>query len=83
MPPMASSIEHDTNTRAGTPLTPESHIIPLNNHLNMTDAKVSLMVLSASCDRKHIIKMYVPKINMPQNVTYKSHMPKCSCADMR
>ena len=40
-------------------------IIPLNNHLNMLNAIVSLMTQSELCDRKCVISMYVPKINMP------------------
>ena len=43
----------------------KSHIIPLNNHLNKIYTMVSLMVPSVSCEKKHVIAMYVPKTNMP------------------
>ena len=45
---------HDTDVRPGT-TTGIKAIIPLNNHLNMTNAMMQLMALSASCDRKHAI----------------------------
>ena len=50
---------NDTDVSIGTGT--KSHIIPLNNHLNMLNAIVSLMATSA-CDRKHVIAMYVPKM---------------------
>ena len=37
---------------------------------------VSLMALSASCERKHVIAMYVPKTNMLLNATYANY---CMC----
>ena len=41
--PMASSTTHDTDARIGTSTGTKSHIIPLNNHPNMTNAMMSLM----------------------------------------
>ena len=59
--PMAQDTDASTDTSTGT----KSHIIHLNNQLYMTNAMVSLRAISASCDRKHFIAMYVPKFNMP------------------
>ena len=50
------------------------HIIPINNHLNMANAKVSLIVPSASYDRKHVIAIYLPKTNICFNCINKPHM---------
>ena len=50
----------NTGTSTGT----KNHI-SLNNHLNMTNAMISLMVPLASNDKKHVIAMYLPKSIMP------------------
>ena len=65
MKAMASSMVLDTDASNGTNTVTISHIIPLNNHLNMTNAMVSWMAPSASCDRKHVTAMYIPKYNIP------------------
>ena len=41
---------------------------------------VSLMRPSASCDKKHAIGIYVPKLICPSNSTYKPHVPITWCA---
>ena len=43
MIPMTSSMAKDTGASTGTTTWTKSHIIPLNNDLNMTNAMVSLM----------------------------------------
>ena len=48
----------------------KSHIIPLNNHLNIRRTMLSLMASSASCDRKHDIAMLMPESVYMSNVTY-------------
>ena len=53
---------HDTDASTGTSTGIKSYKILLNNHLNMTNAMVTLMALSASCDRKCFIAMHVQKI---------------------
>ena len=66
-------------------------IIPVNHYNDMqhdffghmTNAIVSLMAVSASHDRKHVIAMYILKTNMPPNTTHKPHMPISSCAHIR
>ena len=63
--PVASSVADYTDASTGTSTTIKSLIIPLNNHLNMTNAMVSLMMPSASCYREHGIAMDVAKMNMP------------------
>ena len=78
---MALSMENDTN--ASTSIGAKDHIIPLHNHPNMTNDIQSLMTPSASCHRKHINVMYVPKTNMPVNVTYNPCVPASSFAHMR
>ena len=50
MAPMTSSMAHDTD--ASTDI--KSNKIPLNNHLNMTNAMLSFMALSATCDWQHL-----------------------------
>ena len=62
---MADSMPHDTVASAGTNTGTKSHIIPLNNHLNMTNATITLMTQSASYDRKHIMAMYMHRTNVP------------------
>ena len=81
--PMSSPMAHDTDARTGTSIGTKSHIIPLNNHLNMTNTMVSLMAASTSCDSTHAIAIYIPKNNMPSNAIHKSHMPITSGAHMR
>ena len=71
MTPIASSMAHDTDASTGGT---EGHMIPLNNHPNMTEAIVSLMVPPASCDRKHIIAMLMQKLICPTNAIYKLNM---------
>ena len=61
---------NDTDARTSTSTGTKCHIIPLNNHLNNRNAMVSLMTPSASCDRKHVTAMHIPKTNMP----LKSHI---------
>ena len=58
--PMTSSMAHDTDTSTGT----KTHTIPLNNHFHRTNAVVSLVAPCASCDRRHVIAMYMPRTNM-------------------
>ena len=70
MIPMASPMAHDTDASTGTNTGTKSHIILLNNHLNMTNAMVSLMVSSTSCDRKHVTAMKLPTTKMPINATH-------------
>ena len=64
--PSAVLLTQSTGTSTGT----KSHIIPLNNHLNMMNAMMSLMVTSASCDSKHIIAKYVSKLICPLNAIH-------------
>ena len=52
---------HDTHFNTGTSTGTKSHVIPLIKHVNMTDAMVSVTAISASCDRKHVTAMNVPK----------------------
>ena len=63
--PMATLMVHDTDTSTSTSTHTKCHIVPLNNHLNMTKAMLSLIAPSTLCDRKHVTAMYVPKCNMP------------------
>ena len=53
MIPMSSSMADDTDVCTGTSTDTKSHKIPLHNYLNMTNAMVSLMALSASYVGKH------------------------------
>ena len=55
-------------------LVQKIYIIPLSNHLYMH------WCLMASCDRKHVIAMYMPKLISPSNATYEPHMAISSCA---
>ena len=64
MLPMALSMAHDIDASTDTS-TDTKLQTPLNKHLSITNAMVSLMVPSALCYRKHVITMSVPKINMP------------------
>ena len=75
---MAMTVAHDTDASTSTS-TGTKVIIPLNCHLNKRNAIVSLMTASASCDKKHVIAMYMPKLICPSNVTYKSHVSISSC----
>ena len=65
--PLAST-SHDTNgiinASTGNSTDTNSHVTPLNNHLNMGNAKMSLLAPSASCDEKHIIALSMQKTNM-------------------
>ena len=70
MIPMDLSMAHDTDTRTTASTGTKSHIITLNNHLNNINAILSLIAPSASCDRKHVIVMNVPKANR----AVKSHI---------
>ena len=54
---MALSMAHDTDASSSISSDTKSHIIPVNNHLNKTNAMVSLLAPSALCDRKHITAM--------------------------
>ena len=47
---MACDTDASKSTRAGT----KCHILPLNSHLNMTTAMVSLMAPSRPYDSKHV-----------------------------
>ena len=38
-----SAVAHDTDARTGNHTSIKGYIIPLNNHLNITNAVVSLM----------------------------------------
>ena len=58
---MVDDTDASSSTRTGT----KSYITSLNNHLNITNTMVSLMVPSAPCDRKLVIAMYVLNTNMP------------------
>ena len=49
--PKASSMAHDTDSITGASSSIRSQTGPLNNHINMTNPMVSLMLPSASCDR--------------------------------
>ena len=69
MMPMAASMAHDTEPSTSSTGT-RSHIISLNNHLNITNAKVWLMSPSASCDWKYVIAIYILKTYMLSNATY-------------
>ena len=62
---MIQSVAHDTDDSIGTNTAIKSHTIPLNNHLNMINEIVSWTEPSASCEKKHLISMYVPKTDMP------------------
>ena len=55
---------HYTDVRTGTSTGTNSHIIPI----------MPLMTASASCDRKHVIVMYVPKTNVPLKCTHPAHI---------
>ena len=64
---------HDTNAITGTSTGTKCHIVALNNHFNKTNAMVSLMTSSASCDNKYATVTYIPKTNMP-HICYISHI---------
>ena len=57
MIPMALPMADDTDVAPVLALA-QSHIIPLNNHLNKRNPIVPLMAPSAFCDRKHGIQVY-------------------------
>ena len=78
--PIAQCMAHDTVARTGTITGTNSHTLPLNIHLNKTNAIVSLM---ASCDKKHPTPFYMPKLICSSNATYKPHIPISSCAHVR
>ena len=61
MTPMALSMAHDTDASTSISSWHKKSLILPNNHPHMTNAMVPLMVLSATCDRKHVIARYVPK----------------------
>ena len=71
-------MEHDTDTHTST--SAKSHLISLNNELNITYAMVSLIAPSVSCDRKHAIDLYIPKTNIPSNAMYKPNLSVISNA---
>ena len=54
-------VPNDTDASTSNCTGTESHVIPLNNLLNMTNAKVSLMAPSALCGKKYVIAMYMPQ----------------------
>ena len=62
---MGLSMAHDTDASTSISTCTKNHIVLLNNHLNIKNAMVSLLTLSASCDKKHVIAMYVQKPTMP------------------
>ena len=57
-----SSMANETDARTCTSTGTKSHIITLNNYLNITNAMVSLMAPSASFDGKHVIVTYMTKL---------------------
>ena len=68
---MSLSMAHDTDATINTSTgTEKSWIISLYYHLNMPNAKVSLLAPSETCDRKQVIAMYVPK----SNLSFKCHI---------
>ena len=74
MTPMALSMVHGTDAISGTNNRTKGHIIPLKNHLIITNAMVSLIGPSASCNcNAH------DKTNMSSNATHKLHMPISQC----
>ena len=70
MTPMTLSVAHGIDASTGTSTNTKGHIIPLNNHLNITNAMVSLMAPSASCWSNQIC---------PSNATHKPNMPITLC----
>ena len=48
MIPKELSMAHGTDVSTGTTTSTKGHTIPLNNHLNITNAILSLMAPSAS-----------------------------------
>ena len=62
---MVSAMAHDNDASTDTKTGTRSHIIPLNYQLNMKNAMVPLIAMSASYDRKQVIAMHVPTTNMP------------------
>ena len=79
MLPMVPSIANDTDASTSASTGTKSYVTPLNNHLNMTNAMVSLMAPSASCDRKDAIAMFIAICL--SSVTYKPLLPISSCAE--
>ena len=76
---MASSIVHDTDASTGTSTGTNGHILPLNNHFNMKNAMMSLMVPLAPCDRKHVhchvcVKGHCMCVCMCQNASQRPHI---------
>ena len=66
-PECNDAINHAAGIGTSTSTDIKCHIIPVNNHYNMTNVMVSLMKLSA-CDRKHVFAMYWLKLICPLNV---------------
>ena len=73
------SVTHDNDTSTGTSTGTESPIISLSNHLNITNAKVSLLEQSESCDRIHVIAINMQKTNMLSMHKHKPYVPISSC----
>ena len=73
MMPMALQMAHDTDARTSIRTGTNGQIMPLNIHLNITNAMVSMMASSASCDKKHATAMYMLKTNMSLKC-YISHI---------
>ena len=61
---MVHDIASSTSTSTGT----EIHASE-NNYLNMRNEMVSLMATATSCNRKHVVAMYMPKLICPSNAT--------------
>ena len=57
---MALSVAHGIDISTGTHTSSKDHIMPLNNHLNISNAMVSLMD-----PQHHVIAIYMTKTNMP------------------
>ena len=67
MMPMALSVAHSTDVSNGTSTSTKCHIIPLNNHLNITNTMVQLTAPSTPCychvHDQNEYALHIPKIS--------------------
>ena len=82
MTPVTSSVAHDTDAKSATSTGTKSHMLQLDNDLNITNAVMSFMAPSASYNRIHG-HICAKDLVFPSNVTKKPDMSISSHAHMK
>ena len=79
MTPMAFSVAHANDGRIGTSTGIRSHIIPLINHLNTTNAKCHWWCHLHHVPGNILMSCMCQKLIYPTKVTYMPHISISSC----